>query len=97
MAKMTMKAEISFWASKSVKLEDKCRLLETENADLRAESPALREQLAELKALPPVAWTDAEELRFPYATSDMWPKPLEFGRDIPLFTAARPSELESVK
>lgn len=54
---------------------------------------SLREQLAELKALPPVEWTDAEELRFPYVMSDMWPKSLGFGSDIPLFTVAKPEAL----
>ncbi|BBV67824.1 hypothetical protein STW0522KLE44_42120 [Klebsiella sp. STW0522-44] len=33
----------------------------------------------------PVAYTDMEELKFPHATSDMWPAPLGFGRDIPLY------------
>ncbi|MFM1133841.1 hypothetical protein [Yersinia rochesterensis] len=45
-----------------------------------------------LKSLPPVAYTDSDELLFQHATSDMWPKSLGFGRDIPLFTAAKPSE-----
>lgn len=33
------------------------------------------------------AYSDLEELSFPYATSDMWPDPLGFGRDIALYTA----------
>lgn len=33
----------------------------------------------------PVAYTDAEELAFPHATSDMWPTPLNFGRDVALY------------
>ncbi|EOI6457456.1 hypothetical protein ACMU59_004196 [Yersinia enterocolitica] len=61
--------------------------------EMAAELLSLREQLAELKALPPVAWTDAEELRFPHATADIWPDALLFGRDIPLFTAAKPEAL----
>ncbi|WP_234833680.1 DUF551 domain-containing protein [Enterobacter hormaechei] len=35
----------------------------------------------------PVAYTDAEELRFPNATSDMWLAPLGHGWDLPLYTA----------
>ncbi|EKS4789368.1 hypothetical protein QB794_002275 [Salmonella enterica] len=35
----------------------------------------------------PVAYTDAEELRFPHATSDMWPAPLGHGMDLPLYIA----------
>ncbi|WP_242673371.1 hypothetical protein [Enterobacter wuhouensis] len=42
--------------------------------------------LASLEA-EPVAYTDAEELRFPHATSDMWPAPLGHGMDLPLYTA----------
>ena len=42
--------------------------------------------LASLEA-EPVAYTDAEELRFPHATSDMWPVPLGHGMDLPLYTA----------
>lgn len=34
----------------------------------------------------PVAYTDADELRFPHATSDMWPVPLGFGKDVPLYS-----------
>lgn len=34
-----------------------------------------------------VAYTDAEELRFHHATSDMWPVPLGQGMDLPLYTA----------
>lgn len=34
----------------------------------------------------PVAYTDAEELRFPHATSDIWPVPLGFGKDVPLYS-----------
>lgn len=34
----------------------------------------------------PIAYTDAEELRFPHATGDMWPVPLGHGMDLPLFT-----------
>lgn len=60
----------------------------------------LLEARAELAAIKggqqPVAWTDAEELRFPHATSDMWPMPLEFGRDIPLFTHPAPNHNEQV-
>lgn len=47
---------------------------------------ALRIALASLEA-EPVAYTDAEELRFPHATSDMWPVPLGHGMDLPLYTA----------
>lgn len=42
--------------------------------------------LASLEA-EPVAYTDAEELRFPHATGDMWPVPLGHGMDLPLYTA----------
>ncbi|MGL5281109.1 MAG: hypothetical protein ACRC8W_05025 [Plesiomonas shigelloides] len=42
--------------------------------------------LASLEA-EPVAYTDAEELRFPHATSDMWPVPLGHGMDLALYTA----------
>lgn len=63
------------------------------DAEALEELLQLREQRAELKALPPVAWTDAEELRFPYVMSDMWPKPLGLGSDIPLFTVAKPAAL----
>ncbi|HHG8916983.1 TPA: DUF3850 domain-containing protein [Klebsiella oxytoca] len=38
----------------------------------------------------PVAYTDEEELRFPHATSDMWPVPLGFGKDVPLYRHAQP-------
>ncbi|WP_250602203.1 hypothetical protein [Serratia marcescens] len=34
----------------------------------------------------PVAYTDADELRFNHATSDMWPVPLGFGKDVPLYS-----------
>jgi len=34
-----------------------------------------------------VAYTDAEELRFTHATSDMWRSPLGHGWDLPLYTA----------
>ncbi|HHJ0461125.1 TPA: hypothetical protein ACQDQ8_005010 [Serratia marcescens] len=34
----------------------------------------------------PVAYTDADELRFHHATSDMWPVPLGFGKDVPLYS-----------
>ncbi|BEL74394.1 hypothetical protein [Serratia marcescens] len=34
----------------------------------------------------PVAYTDADELRFHHATSDMWPVPLGLGRDTPLYS-----------
>lgn len=34
-----------------------------------------------------VAYTDAEELRFHHATSDMWPVPLGHGMDLPLYAA----------
>lgn len=34
----------------------------------------------------PVAYTDADELRFHHATSDMWPVPLGFGKDEPLYS-----------
>lgn len=47
---------------------------------------ALRIALASLEA-EPVAYTDAEELRFPHATSDMWPAPLGHGMDLPLYAA----------
>lgn len=52
----------------------------------------------------PVAYTDAEELRFHHATSDMWPVPLGFGKDVPLYSQeyvsallARIEELESTE
>lgn len=47
---------------------------------------ALRIALASLEA-EAVAYTDAEELRFPHATSDMWPVPLGHGMDLPLYAA----------
>ncbi|WP_140919057.1 hypothetical protein [Limnobaculum xujianqingii] len=34
----------------------------------------------------PVAFTDAEELTFPYGYADMWQEPHGFGLDIPLYT-----------
>lgn len=37
----------------------------------------------------PVAYTDEDELRFPHATSDMWPQPLGHGKDIPLYRQAQ--------
>ncbi|EMJ6049554.1 TPA: hypothetical protein I8167_000850 [Raoultella ornithinolytica] len=37
----------------------------------------------------PVAYTDEEELRFPHATSDMWPQPLGGGKDVPLYRQAQ--------
>lgn len=50
----------------------------------------------------PVAYTDADELRFHHATSDMWPVPLGFGKDVPLYSqeyvsalTQRIAELES--
>ncbi|WP_333901496.1 DUF551 domain-containing protein [Enterobacter wuhouensis] len=46
----------------------------------------MRRLLASLEA-EPVAYTDAEELRFPHATSDMWRAPLGHGWDLPLYTA----------
>ena len=33
----------------------------------------------------PVAYTDEAELTFPHATSDMWPAPFNFGKDVALF------------
>ncbi|WP_370967745.1 hypothetical protein [Enterobacter wuhouensis] len=47
---------------------------------------ALRIALASLEA-EAVAYTDAEELRFHHATSDMWPVPLGHGMDLPLYAA----------
>ncbi|MGP2871916.1 hypothetical protein ACTVM4_09135 [Serratia ureilytica] len=41
----------------------------------------------------PVAYTDADELRFHHATSDMWPVPLGFGRDTPLYSQEYASAL----
>lgn len=43
----------------------------------------------------PVAYTDAEELRFHHATSDMWPTPLGFEKDAPLYSQEYVSALES--
>lgn len=59
---------------------------------LRDEMRKVDAKLATLKALPPVAYTDSDELQFQHATSDMWPKALGFGRDIPLFTACKLSD-----
>lgn len=42
----------------------------------------------------PVAYTDADELRFHHATSDMWPVPLGFGKDVPLYSQEYVSALE---
>ncbi|EFB4108505.1 DUF551 domain-containing protein [Escherichia coli] len=47
---------------------------------------AMRIALVSLEA-EAVAYTDAEELRFPHATSDMWPVPLGHGMDLPLYAA----------
>ncbi len=44
----------------------------------------------------PVAYTDADELRFHHATSDMWPVPLGFGKDVPLYSQEYVSALEKV-
>ncbi|HEI8952744.1 TPA: hypothetical protein SLG95_000785 [Serratia liquefaciens] len=44
----------------------------------------MNKKLSELSK--PVAYTDADELRFKHATSDMWPVPLGFGRDTPLYS-----------
>ncbi|HGY4723307.1 TPA: hypothetical protein ACNV1G_004556 [Citrobacter amalonaticus] len=52
------------------------------NAELFAE--ITRIALASMESKP-VAYTDADELRFPYATSDMWPVPLGHGSDLPLY------------
>lgn len=35
----------------------------------------------------PKAYSDFEELAFAHATSDMWPEPLGFGKDIALYPA----------
>ncbi|HHL2710471.1 TPA: hypothetical protein ACQ39K_001993 [Yersinia enterocolitica] len=60
-----------------------------------------RTELAALKELPPVVYTDSDELlaleRGESTYIDVWKIPHGFGRDIPLFTAARPSELEPAK
>lgn len=49
----------------------------------------------------PVAYTDADELRFHHATSDMWPVPLGFGKDVPLYSqeyvSALLAELEATR
>lgn len=52
----------------------------------------------------PVAYTDADELRFHHATSDMWPVPLGFGKDVPLYSQEyvsalkqRIAELEAIR
>ncbi len=42
----------------------------------------------------PVAYTDADELRFHHATSDMWPVPLGFGKDVPLYSQEYVSALK---
>ncbi|POX19493.1 hypothetical protein C3468_16125 [Serratia marcescens] len=52
------------------------------------------EKLSELSK--PVAYTDAEELRFHHATSDMWPVPLGFGKDVPLYSQEYVSALDKV-
>jgi hypothetical protein len=44
----------------------------------------------------PVAYTDADELRFHHATSDMWPTPLGFGKDAPLYSQEYVSALLDV-
>lgn len=55
-------------------------------AELEVELELARIALASLEA-EAVAYTDAEELRFPHATSDMWPVPLGHGMDLPLYAA----------
>ncbi|MER2945701.1 hypothetical protein [Serratia bockelmannii] len=50
------------------------------------------EKLSELSK--PVAYTDADELRFHHATSDMWPVPLGFGKDVPLYSQEYVSALK---
>lgn len=44
----------------------------------------------------PVAYTDADELRFHHATSDMWPVPLGLGKDVPLYSQEYVSALDGV-
>lgn len=56
------------------------------HADVAMLNELARIALASLEA-EAVAYTDAEELRFPHATSDMWPVPLGHGMDLPLYTA----------
>ncbi|MER1682259.1 DUF551 domain-containing protein [Enterobacter hormaechei] len=56
------------------------------NEDAANALAAMKLALASLEA-EPVAYTDAEELRFPHATSDMWPAPLGHGMDLPLYIA----------
>ncbi|MBN3976453.1 hypothetical protein [Serratia marcescens] len=42
----------------------------------------------------PVAYTDADELRFHHATSDMWPVALGFGKEVPLYSQEYVSALK---
>lgn len=44
----------------------------------------------------PVAYTDADELRFPHATGDMWPVPLGFGKEVPLYSQEYVSALDEI-
>ncbi len=69
-----------------------CEVYSTDLRHVIKSHSALVAQLEALRALPPVAYTDSDELLFQHSTSDMWPVSLGFGRDIPLFTAAKPSE-----
>ncbi|HEI8775605.1 hypothetical protein [Enterobacter cloacae] len=56
------------------------------NVDVAIALAAMKLALASLEA-EAVAYADAEELRFPHATSDMWRSPLGHGWDLPLYTA----------
>lgn len=58
------------------------------------ESIVNTEKLSEL--CKPVAYTDVDELRFEHATSDMWPIPLGFGKDVPLYSQEYVSALDGV-
>ena len=64
-------------------------------ADTEAELLSLREQLAELKALPPLGYIDPRTLADEGCSGGTWMKrqPREVGHyTMPIFTAAKPAE-----
>jgi hypothetical protein len=83
-------------ANETMDFERLCEIAEEDKgSDVAFESSIMARMLiGVVMNSEPVAYTDAEELRFPHATSDMWPAPLGHGKDVPLYTVQQLNDRE---
>ncbi|EQB4319515.1 hypothetical protein ACYJ2I_004069 [Enterobacter hormaechei] len=83
-------------ANETIDFERLCEIAEEDKgSDVAFESSIMARMLIGVAMnSEPVAFTDSDELRFPHATSDMWPAPLGHGRDVPLYTVQQLNDRE---